>query len=87
MMKRSPIEKYAISLHENIFEKILGMLFIQKLKPALNKAARELEDDPEFQASIEGMKYHRERLETYLKNWCKYHPERYECKKRAKKIK
>lgn len=84
-MKRSPIEKYTIQLHESIFEKILGMLFIQKLKPALNKAARELENDPEFQASIEGMKYHRERLENRLKHYCKYFPEEYECKKRVKK--
>ena len=84
-MTRSPIEKYTIQLHESIFEKILGMLFIQKLKPALNKAAKELEDDEEFQAAIEGMKYHRDRLEKRLKRWCEYYPDDYQCKKRAKK--
>ncbi len=53
------------------------------MKPVLNKAAKELEDDEEFQAAIGGMKHHREQLDKYLKNWCKYYPERYECKKRA----
>lgn len=84
-MKRSPIEKYTISLHENIFEKILGMLFIQKLKPALNKAAKELEDDAEFQAAIQGMQYHRDQLERKLKHWCKYYPDDAMCKESARR--
>jgi hypothetical protein len=84
MMKQSPIEKYTSRLHENIFEKILGMLYIAKMKPAL-KVAEKMLDDPEFKAHIEDIRYTNEKLANYLKNWCKYNPDDPLCNKSRKK--
>jgi len=79
MMKQSPIEKYAIRLHENIFGKILGMLYIAKMKPALKKAEKMLDDDPEFEAKVDSLMYQYDELERYLKQWCKYNPDDPRC--------
>ncbi len=79
MMRQSPIDQYAIRLHENIFGKILGMLYIAKMKPALKKAEKMLDDDPEFEAKVDSMLYQMDELERYLKQWCKYHPEDKRC--------
>ena len=72
-MKRSPIEKYTISLHENILEKILSVILIHRMKPALKKAEKML-DDPEYKAKVESLQYQYDDMEQYLKNYCKYHP-------------
>jgi hypothetical protein len=82
-MKQSPIEKYTSRLHESIFEKILGMLFIQKMKPAL-KVAEKMLDDPEYKAHIDAVRYHNDKLADYLKNWCKYNPDDPLCKNKRK---
>lgn len=84
-MKRSPIEKYTMQLHESIFEKVLGMLFIQKLKPAIKKVEKMFDEDEELKARLEAIRYHNNELEKYLKNYCKYFPDRYECRRRARK--
>ncbi len=78
-MKQSPIEKYATRLHENIIEKILGVLLIQKMKPALKKAEKMLNDNPEFEAKIDSLMYQYDELERYLKNYCKYYPDDIRC--------
>jgi len=82
-MKRSPIEKYTMQLHESIFEKVLGMLFIQKLKPAIKKVEKMFDEDEELKANLEAIRYHNEQLEKRLKNWCKYYPDDYLCKRSA----
>lgn len=79
-MKRSPIEKYTMHLHESIFEKVLGMLFIQKLKPAIKKVEKMFDEDEELKANLEAIRYHNDRLEKRLKNYCKYFPDDYECR-------
>lgn len=84
-MQTNPIDKYCTKLHENIFEKILGMLYITKMKPAL-KVAEKLLDDPEFQSHLETLRYHNDNLENFLKNFCKKRPDDPECKRRNKRL-
>lgn len=72
-MKRSPIEKYTISLHENILEKILSVILIHRMKPALKKAEK-MFDDPEYKAKVDALQYNFDEMENYLKNFCKYNP-------------
>lgn len=81
MMKRSPIQKYIGSLHEGIADEILKMLFIHKMKPHLNKVEKQL-NDPEITAKLETIRYAVEDFERHLKNYCKYNPDDYDCKKR-----
>ncbi len=84
-MEQSPVDKYAMRLHESIFEKIIGMLYIAKMKPLLKVAEKMLPDDEEFKAHLESLRYHNEELQKYLKNWCKYNPEHGLCKHRQRK--
>lgn len=78
-MKGSPINRYVDSLHEGIAEKILGMLFIHKMKPALKKVEKML-DDPEFDAQLETIRYAVEDFERKLKSFCKHRPQHFRCK-------
>ena len=82
-MKRSPIEKYTISLHENILEKILTVILMHKMKPALKKAEKML-DTPEYRAKVAAVQYQYDDLEQYLKNFCKYNPSSPLCRKHSR---
>ena len=79
MMKRSPIDNYVGLLHEGIAEKIIGMLFLHKMKPALKKAEKIL-DDPEFDAQLETIRYAVEDFERSLKAFCRRRPAHEKCK-------
>lgn len=84
-MASNPVNKYFVSLHENIFEKLLGVLYISKMKPAL-KVAEKMFDDPEFEAHLENIRYHNEELEKFLKNFCKKRPDDPQCKRRDQRL-
>lgn len=71
-------------LQENIFTQIAKLLAIGQLKKELPKAIKELENNPEVQASLESLKYHADKLDQLLKRRCNDYPDDPKCKQRGK---
>jgi len=68
-----------------LVESILGFIFAQMMKPSIIKVEKMFDEDEELKANLEAIRYHNDRLEKRLKNYCKYFPDEYMCKRRAKK--
>lgn len=71
-------------LQENMFTQIAKLIASSLVKMKLDKAMRELSDDPNIQSSIQSMKYHAEAAQRALERICKDHPEHDGCKQRGK---
>jgi hypothetical protein len=70
-------------INENFFTKIAKALLIPELRKTMENIEKETENDPEIKASIESLKFHSEKLEKGLVNFCKRNPNAPSCKKKG----
>ncbi len=68
-----------------LVESIIGFIFAQMMKPAIKKAEKMFDEDEEFKENHKKIREHNHELEKSLKNYCKYFPDEYECRRRARK--
>ena len=71
-------------LRENIFTQIAKLLALSQLKKEIPKAIKELEGNPEVQASLESLKYHVQEADDLLTYLCKKYPDNPKCKQKGK---
>ena len=71
-----------LKLQENVFTQIAKLIATSMVKMNLSKAMKDIEHDPNIQASIESMKYHAAEAERMLKLLCKTNPDHAKCKEK-----
>jgi hypothetical protein len=58
---------------------LLRVLFGAKIKKLFKKGVKIAKDDPEIQAAFSDLKYHTDRLQNHIDDFCKDHPDDKNC--------
>ena len=58
---------------------LIRMLFGSKVKKAFKKGVKIAKDDPELQAAFTDLKYHADRLQDFIDDFCKDNPDSSNC--------
>lgn len=70
-------------INENFFTKIAKALLMPDLRKTMKQIEEETENDPEIKASLDSLRFHSEKLEKNLENFCKRNPNAPNCKKKG----
>ena len=71
-------------IRENLMDQIAKLLALHQIKKELPKAMKELDGDPEIQASLQSIEFHVDNLNRQLKYLCKRNPDHPKCKEKSR---